>query len=646
MAWPWNQSEFMFHSFLSPSISSFTSLTHLSLRNGVVLSGTHWTPEQLENWLYTQCWATGYAHFDAIKKQQLKERILHAINQLKIWNEAVGICDDPSPSNRKREKEDRDRGACVLLPPMAWGGKTLSAHDAMGGGEVVGGGDSALSSGWTPATGQWPGRDQALRSPPPPPTWNVVDWADGKLSTPTGKGPGSDKERKMDLPRSRPASRSRAPSRAPSGHEIFIPESGDEGDGWLHVTDPVESYRGRSPQQGAGQSSVRDQQRIYLKPNHAPNTNRPSSRQHSRDPYNGIYGPPKGKGLENLGSTLAGPLNAFEYGSPPHVGRLGHHRTQSHAVPTSYQDIRDPDFNRKAALRHAQAEKMRRKKEKDRKRTKDIGKARSSKWAPRHWFGEDAPVESSSDMDDSEEESEESTDEEDDIHDSRRGRDSRGSQKRSSGNGHQHHDPHDANGWQTYSYGVGHAPTPGGSSLHPPAHYQPSGSRPSSRNASPGRMKKRPPPLALSPPPVIPSLGLQHNTAPANPARSRHPNDANMPTRLPGAAERAQYQFEQQQRDYQRQLVMQSHQPTVRDVAQRVAEQISAQQASAYFHQTQAQQSFHHTQGLRGAASWAQPHQPIVGGNHHQPLYHHHHQQQQHHHHQQRLRPTMTEIYH
>jgi len=534
----------------------------------------------------------------------------------------------------------------VIPPSMAWGGRTLSAHDAMGGGEVVGGGDDALSSGWTPATGQWPTRDQAMRTPPRPPNWNVVDWADGKF-TPPGAGSGSDREKKSDRDaRSRPASRSRAPSRAPSRAgsgppEIFIPDSGDEGDGWVQRNSTGSSYRGPSPLPGAGQ---RSQQWIYLNPNHAPNTSRPASRQRSPDPHYAIYRPPsKGKGLDDMSSTLGG---ALDY-------RSGHHRSQSHAVATSYHDYHDPNHDRKQVLRHAQAsqaEKLRKKKEKDRKRTKEIEKARSSKWAPRHWATGDAPAASGSDMDDSDEESDESSDED---NDNRRTRETRNGTSNGHRNGHRHHDQlHETNGWHAHSsYVSPHAATSGGASLHPPTHFQSSASRPASRNASPSRAKKRPPPLPISSPPVIPTAALQHAAAATtNPARPGHTNGS-IPGRI-GAAERAQYQFEQQQRDYHQQLAKQSFQPTVKEVAHRVAEQIAAQQASAHFHaQAQAQQqSAQHAQRLRGAASWAQPYnQPVVGGGgtHNQPWYQ---QQQQHHHHQpqrqpQRLRPTMTEIY-
>jgi len=509
-----------------------------------------------------------------------------------------------------------------MPPSLAWVGRTLSAHDAMGGGEVVGGGDDALSSGWTPATGQWPTRDQAMRTPPRPPNWNVVDWADGKFTPPGGSGSDRDKKSDRDSGRSRPASRSRAPSRAPSRAgsgppEIFIPDSGDEGDGWVQRNN---TGHGSSPLPGSGQ---RGQQWIYLNPNHAPNTSGPASRQRSPEPYYGIYRPPsKGKGLDDLGSTLGGALD---------YGPSGQHRSQSHAVPASYHDYHDPDHDRKQAMRHAQAEKLRKKKEKDRKRTKEIEKARSHKWAPRHWMTGDAPGGSGSDVDDS---NDESTDEDDD----RRPRNGTTIGHR---NGHRHHE---TNGWHahTSSY-VPHAATSGGPSLHPPSHFQTSASRPASRNASPSRMKKRPPPLPISSPPVIPTAALQ----PANPARPGHTNGS-IPGRIGAAAERAQYQFEQQQRDYQQQLAKQSFQPTVKQVAHRVAEQIAAQQASAHFHaHSQAQQqAAHHAQRLRGAASWAQPHQPVGGGgggNHDQYWYH---QQQQPQRQPQRLRQTMTEIYH
>lgn len=607
-------------------------------RNGVVLSGTHWTPEQLENWLYTQCWAMGYAHFDAIKKQQLKERILHAITHLKVWNEAVGVCDDQSQNHRKRERdnqrEDRDRIACVIPPSIAWGGRTLSAHDAMGGGDVVGGGDSALSSGWTPATGQWPSRDQALRSPPPPPSWSVVDWANGKLSPP-GAGSGSDREKKSErgVPRSRSASKSRAPSRAASGHEIFIPDSSDEGHRWSQTDNFEESYGGQRPQPGVGQQPVRGQQRIYLNPSHAPSTKHSSSRQLSPDPYN-IYGPPakgKGSGIRSL--------NAFEYGSPS----LGQ-RLQSHIGPASFQNYHE---ERKAALRQAQAEKLRKKKEKDRKRTKAIGMARSSKWEPRYSLEGDVSAGSSSELDDTEEETDEDTDG-DDIHDNRRAR-GRSSKTNPSENRSGYKHVPDSNGWHTHnSFNALHSATPGAVSLHPPADFQPSGSRPSSRNASPGRMKKRPPPLALSPPPVIPS-GVHHNLIPANLGQSSHPMGADVAVGRGGAAGRAQFQFEQQQKDYQRQLVKQSLQPTVKEVARRVAEQIAAQQAAHFRASSQVQPPpSHHGQNgqgqrPRGTASWSQPHQPAFVGNQHQSWYQ---PPQQYHRSNQRLRPTMTEIYH
>ncbi|KAJ3507414.1 hypothetical protein NLJ89_g6321 [Agrocybe chaxingu] len=98
----------------------------LLLRNGQVLSHTNWSPESLENWLQTSCWAMGYAHYDGVKKGQMRSRIQHAIDQLAIWNQAIGIGNPRTNGMGSRE------GAVF--------GRTPSQHDAMGGGEVVGGG--------------------------------------------------------------------------------------------------------------------------------------------------------------------------------------------------------------------------------------------------------------------------------------------------------------------------------------------------------------------------------------------------------------------------------------------------------------------------------------------------------------------------
>ena len=76
-------------------------------RNGMVLSGTIWTPETFEDWLFRNCWPMGYHNFDIRKKADMRARILHTIELLSKWSSAV-------------------------KPPE----KTISAHDVMGRGWI------------------------------------------------------------------------------------------------------------------------------------------------------------------------------------------------------------------------------------------------------------------------------------------------------------------------------------------------------------------------------------------------------------------------------------------------------------------------------------------------------------------------------
>ena len=61
----------------------------------------------------------------------MRARILHAIELLSKWSSAV-------------------------KPPE----KTISAHDAMGGGEVMGGGEFGGNNGWSYSFGTWPNQVQ------------------------------------------------------------------------------------------------------------------------------------------------------------------------------------------------------------------------------------------------------------------------------------------------------------------------------------------------------------------------------------------------------------------------------------------------------------------------------------------------------
>lgn len=585
----------------------------------------------------------GYAHFDAIKKQQLRDRIVDAINQLKIWNEAVGINEEQDRIQRLRDKEYKDRG--VIPPAMGWAGRTVSAHDAMGGGDIVGGGASALSSGWSSGVGDWPGklaRENTVGSPPPYHNkgWNVMDWANGKYS-PSGSGrSGSDKE-KMNKARSKSAGRtqtppkSRAPSKTKSRHqeEIFIPDLDldEEEDGWIHVEGSGDPSRGRSPQPVVGRSgqAYAYPQWVHLNPNRGPNVNRPSSRQHSPSPYNGIYGPAESRvstatnhcAFENFGSVLGASINAYNYG---HHGRQGHHRISSHDLASTRHGIR-MDSDATAAHRHLQATKARKNKRKEKKRAKEIGRARSSKLAIKMFADANGYLDT-----ESEEESENYTTDED-VDKYERARRYEG------GNTTTHQERlrswHDYNGIARHAgQGIRSAAASGGAAVHP-----------ASRNESPNqRSKKRPPPLNLTPPPGPPanlaSTSQYEDTQAANhvrPAANGQTYGARVLDRL-SPSELAQLQFEQQRKDYQWKLAQQNHQPSMMQVAQHVANRVAAEQEALVQAQTQQM----HGHALRVHASWDQL-RPAVDQQQPWHPYHPHQQQRQ----SQRLRATMTEIY-
>lgn len=64
-------------------------------RNGTLLSNTQWTPDMLEGWLLTECWAMGYVNFDSAKKAQMRSRIEHAIQTLAQWTRYVSSGSSP-----------------------------------------------------------------------------------------------------------------------------------------------------------------------------------------------------------------------------------------------------------------------------------------------------------------------------------------------------------------------------------------------------------------------------------------------------------------------------------------------------------------------------------------------------------------------
>ena len=174
----------------------------------MVLSGTDWTPETVENWLFRNCWAMGYHNFDTRRKADLRARIVHAIQMLSEWSSAV-------------------------QPPE----KSISVHDAMGGGDVMGAGEYGSSNGWSYSFGTWPSQAQqpqtqmsSIQFPAPAPTpapVNVRDWATDN-----------------DTPQRKSRSPSPHPRRSSTGkaREIFIPPDID----WINPHPPPTPFRPRS----------------------------------------------------------------------------------------------------------------------------------------------------------------------------------------------------------------------------------------------------------------------------------------------------------------------------------------------------------------------------------------------------------------
>ena len=583
----------------------------------------------------------GYAHFDAMKKQQLRDRIVDAINQLKFWNEAVGVDEGQDRIKRSRDKEKEDKDRSVIPPAMEWAGRTVSAHDAMGGGEIIGGG-AALSSGWSAGVGNWPRkltRDHGVVSPPPYHNkgWNVMDWASGKYSPSgpaRGSGSGSDREktkkaRGMSVARAQSPSRSRAASRTKSGQrdEIFIPnlDSDEEEDGWIHVEGSGDPSRGRSPQPIPGRMSMSGQayaqpQWVHLNSNHGPNIKRPSSHQLSPSQYNGIYGPTESRvsraadhgAIENFGSALGASINAYDYG-PPYNGRPGHHRIPSQpsaGARHGYQVASDAT----AAHRLFQATKARKKKRKEKVRAKEIGRARSNKWASKMFADANGYPDT-----ESEDESEDSTSDEDaDGY----GRSQRNGDRQST-------IPQERlRSWHNFYDNAGQdirtaAASGGAGTLQIPATVRPAASRPGSRNESPNqwsKQKKRPTPLNLTPPPGLPANLVSTSQRDAQVTNHARPvaNGQTYNSSFLGPSELAQLQFEQQRKEYQWGLAQQDHQSSMMQVAQHVANQVAAEQDAF------AQQTYPH--GLRAHASWDHL-RPAV--NQQQPWHPHqqHHQQ-------------------
>ena len=293
----------------------------------MVLSGTIWTPETVEDWLFRNCWPMGYHNFDSRKKADMRARILHAIELLSKWSSAV-------------------------KPPE----KTISAHDAMGGGEVMGGGEFGGNNGWSYSFGTWPNQVQQQQpqqqqaqvssvhpipnpTPAPGPV-NVRDWV-------------KDDDSPGRSPNSHPDSR-----RSSTGNrqEIFIPPDNN----WINPNHPPTSFRPRS-RNPTPDPPANDWYHSTKSSNN--NNNFPSgSRVPRADPYS----------VESFDRSLNSMLHQ------------GHHPNSS-LTTTSSNSHRVTPVN----LERKQ-KKIRRKKERERER--------QSKWIPLAGLG-DSDVSDSSDED-------------------------------------------------------------------------------------------------------------------------------------------------------------------------------------------------------------------------------------------------------
>ena len=246
----------------------------------------------------------------------MRARILHAIELLSKWGSAV-------------------------KPPE----KTISAHDAMGGGDVMGGGEHGGKNGWSYSFGKWPNQVQqpqpqpqaqtsSVQFPIPPPApapapVNVRDWAKDDNSPP------------RESPRSRQSSTGKS-------REIFIPPDTD----WINPNHaPPVSFRPRS--RNSTPDPVDD--RWYQSNNFHSGPRIPRA-----DPYS----------LESFDRSINSMLHQ------------SHHRTANMTIPSNTQPVIPIGLARK---------------QKEKRRKKDRERERRSKWTG-HWDGD------TSDSSDSDEE--------------------------------------------------------------------------------------------------------------------------------------------------------------------------------------------------------------------------------------------------
>lgn len=94
----------------------------LLLRNGTNLSGTQWSTQMLESWLFQQCWPMGYDVYDWRRKDEMKARIAHAIQMVSNWN-SVSVLGNPGatagaePAVRGIDKADWSESNPPFVPP-------------------------------------------------------------------------------------------------------------------------------------------------------------------------------------------------------------------------------------------------------------------------------------------------------------------------------------------------------------------------------------------------------------------------------------------------------------------------------------------------------------------------------------------------
>ncbi|KAF9484573.1 hypothetical protein BDN70DRAFT_105749 [Pholiota conissans] len=522
----------------------------------------------------------GYINFDARKKAEMRSRIEHAIQTLATWNHYVGS----SPPDRGRNGDltgssrrsgeydrDRDRGRAQdrnrisrdMDPP-------LSAHDVMGGGAAAVGGQFASQHGWKYSFNGTPqGSNPAVVFPQTGVAANGVPPAVPPGQLQWGNPNERAKSKSRSKSKSRNASRVASRKNSPEQEVFFIPPEIDS-----DPEDDYGAYYGQS--QGTRQNGATQRAYEHSSPWANPDiasTNIPVSHSHLAN-SNGVSQP----------GGASGPSAAWR---PPPAKNPGGSRVDPYGMRSLDQAInsvqydpiysspqeygnRLPDYNSLASGSGFQPvipvippdTQAHQRKKKDKQRHVERRRARSSKWG---YASESESEESEGYWDDNEHNKENR------IHDirerSQRDQQDALGRKRAQQNGPWHNLHVPAVGGRSNSGSQSQIPPVQPQRLHsqqdPSRQYMASygglpqdasssmlnagrKSRPGSRNPSPNPdTKRRPPPLDLTPPPVIAGLPqMRGSNQPVIPAMP--------PPSFADPALLAQYQFEQQKLDYQR----------------------------------------------------------------------------------------------